>query len=77
MELIVKSDEGAPHVWFSSLMVVSYALQMLLKDGHKVSDEAMREIFARAMDIADSMRINVSYSANDTDTTTPEPPKSA
>jgi hypothetical protein len=76
METVIKYDEGKPHIWFAALMVTSYALQTLLRDGHKVSEETLREIFAQAMDLSESMRIDIKLKDQPI-TPTPEPPKTS
>lgn len=54
-------EEGGPqpHVWFASLMVTSYAFQRMLKQVYGVEHDKMQAIFAKALEDADSMEINI------------------
>ena len=61
LKLIIERDEGAPHVWFAGLMLTSYTLQRLLKDGWHTDPEKMRLIFDRAMEIADTTQISIDF----------------
>lgn len=59
LEAIIKQNEGAPHVWFAGLMTASCTLQRLLAHDHNIDQDKLRAIFAKAMEIADSMQINI------------------
>lgn len=56
---ITERDTGNPVIWFAALMMSSFALQRLLLEGHKVPEDKMRAIFARAQEISDRFHINV------------------
>jgi|SRR5688572_18794528 len=65
LKTITESDEGKPHVWLAALMMSSFALQRMLKEGHKVPEDKMNLIREHAMEIADNIRIEIGYKPED------------
>lgn len=59
LKVITENDTGKPHVWLAALMMTSRSLQILLEKGYKVDALKMAIIREKAMEIADSMQINV------------------
>lgn len=67
MKTVIEHDTGAPHIWFAALMIASFTLQRMLKEGYKVPEEKMQVIREAAMELADGIRIDIDFKK--------EPPK--
>lgn len=61
LKTIMEQDEGKPHVWLAALMLTSFSLQRMLKEGYSVPEEKMRVIREMAMEIADNTQINIDF----------------
>lgn len=61
MKTIIEHDTGKPHIWLAALMMTSFTLQRMLKDGYKVPEEKMRVIREAAMELADGIKINIDF----------------
>lgn len=67
LKAIIENDHGNAHEWFAGLMMASHTLQRMLRDKDKVDVQQMQSIFATAMEIADTTKINIDFKG--------EPPK--
>lgn len=61
MKVIIEAGGPKPHVWLAALMMTSFTLQRMLKEGYKTPEDTMRTIREMAMDIADRVQINIDY----------------
>jgi hypothetical protein len=61
LEVILQHGGGKPHNWFASLMMVSYALQRILKEGYKWPHEQLSKVFEVATEIAETTQIGVGF----------------
>lgn len=62
------NDPNEPYVHLAALILVSRTLQRLLSDGHKASEDQIRYVWDRALEIADNTRVEIGFK---------DPPKGA
>lgn len=65
---MLTSDPSEPYEHLAALILVSRTLQRLLVEGHKATEDQMRYIWDRALEIADNTRVQIGYK---------DPPKGA
>lgn len=58
---VLTNDENEPYVHIAALIVTSVTLQRLLKEGYGISEVDMMYIRERAMELAESLQVNMTF----------------
>jgi hypothetical protein len=56
---IISKDDGHVYEQLAALMLVGRALQKFLREGHGASEEQLKYVVERALEIADNFRIEI------------------